>query len=214
MVLGSSVPPIVDVEPIAALAPQILWPTMVLGDRGYVEDDLEFFPEKDSYYERLRMGVGGAMSRAFRSAVRVARERVWLLDEQLLRDDQSRDRVAELFYETGASDLRIVTASKEGAIERAQFLRELEPDLRAHALGTPPRITIYLNFNKSVSGVPEVHDRFAIIDDVLWHCGATIGGLHNQINAMTYGWSALKTRAVDFFEDICKLLKEHDGRAS
>src|SRR5450756_503156 len=139
MVLGSSVPPIVDVEPIAALAPQILWPTMVLGDRGYVEDDLEFFPEKDSYYERLRMGVGGAMSRAFRSAVRVARERVWLLDEQLLRDDQSRDRVAELFYETGASDLRIVTASKEGAIERAQFLRELEPDLRAHALGTPPR---------------------------------------------------------------------------
>jgi hypothetical protein len=214
MVFGSSLPPIVDVAPTVALAPQILWPTMVLGDRGYVEDDLEFFPEKASYYERLKMGIGGAMSRAFRGAVRVARERVWLLDEQLLRDDQSRDWLGELFYETGASDLRIVTASKEGATERAQFLRELEPDLRAHALGTPPQIRIYLNFNKSVSGVPEVHDRFAIIDDVLWHCGATIGGMHNQINAMTYGWSALKTRAVDFFEDICKLLEEHDGRAS
>jgi hypothetical protein len=214
MVLGNSLPPIVDVAPTAALAPRILWPTMVLGDRGYIEDDLEFFPEKASYYERLKLGIGGAMSSAFRSAVRVARQRVWLLDEQLLRDDQSRDRLGELFYETGASDLRIVTASKEGATERAQFLRELEPDLRAHALGTPPRIRIYLNFNKSVSGVPEVHDRFAIIDDVLWHCGATIGGMHNQINAMTYGWSALKTRAVDFFEDVCKLLEEHDGRAS
>jgi hypothetical protein len=214
MVLGNILPPIIETEPTAALAPQILWPTMVLGDRGYVEDDLGFFPDKTSYYERFRLGIGGAMSRAFRSAVRVARQRVWLLDEQLLRDDQSRDRLGELFYETGAWDLRVVTASKEGATERAQFLRELEPDLRARTLGTPTQIGIQLNFNKSVRGVPEVHDRFAIIDDVLWHCGATIGGLHNQINAMTFGWSARKTRSIEFYEDIWKLLAENDGRTS
>lgn len=190
--------PIVETKPATGLAPQILWPTMVLRERGYVEADLEFFPENDSYHERFNRGIGGAMSRAFKDAVRVARERVWLLDEQLLRDDLSYERLGELFYETSAWDLRVVTASKAGALERAEFLRGLEPDLRARALGTPPQIKVYLNFNKAVKGVPEVHDRFAIVDDVLWHCGATIGGLHNQINAMTFGWSAHTTRAVEF----------------
>jgi hypothetical protein len=212
MALGNIISPIVEAEPTPTPKPQILWPTMVLGDQGYIEGDLKWFPEDDSYRERFNRGMGGAVSRAFRDAVRVARQRVWLLDEYLLGDDPSRDQLWDLFYDTGASDIRVVTASNDGADERARSLKELEPALQARAPGPPPQIKIYLNLKKPMKGLPEIHDRFAIIDDVLWHCGATVGGLHHQINAMTFGWSAEGTRAAEFFNRICKLLDQDNGR--
>src|SRR5271163_5023005 len=109
--------------------PEIKWPTMVLGERAYEEGDLNYFPEEDSYRERFKRGIGGAMSRSFREAARVARDRIWLLDEQLLRNDESRDRLAELFYATAAADLRVITAAKEGAVERAKWLKGMAQDL-------------------------------------------------------------------------------------
>ena len=33
-----------------------------------------------------------------------------------------------------------------------------------------------------------VHDRFAIMDGEIWHCGASIGGTHPSLNALTHGW--------------------------
>jgi hypothetical protein len=193
------------IAPVGLSIPRIVWPTMVIGERAYEESDLDWFPEEDSYRERFKRGMGGATSREFRDAVRVARHRLWLLDEQLLRHDESRDRLWDLFYSTGAWDIRVVTASKEGAKERATLLKALEPDLQRGKSGTPPQIQFYLNFSQK-SDMPEIHDRFAVIDDVLWHCGATIGGLHNAINAMTFGWSALDTRAIAFFDRVCGIL--------
>jgi len=190
--------------------PEIKWPTMVLGERAYEEGDLNYFPEEDSYRERFKRGIGGAMSRSFREAARVARDRIWLLDEQLLRNDESRDRLAELFYATAAADLRVITAAKEGAVERAKWLKGMAQDLPIRGSGVPSSIQIFLNFNKQRKDMPEVHDRFAIIDDVLWHCGATIGGLHNAINALTFGWSARDTHADTFFVRVCGILDVDD----
>jgi hypothetical protein len=197
-------------KPVSFPTPQIVWPTMVLGASAYEEDDLNWFPDEDSYRERFRLGIGGAASRAFRESVRLARDRVWLLDEQLLRNDESRNRLWELFYETGAWDIRVVTASKEGALERAASLKGLEQDLQSRRADIPPRIQFFLNLSKPSKDMPEIHDRFAVVDNVLWHCGATIGGLHNAINAMTFGWSAVDTRAIAFFERVCKILGEGD----
>ncbi|CAB3755441.1 hypothetical protein LMG29542_02595 [Paraburkholderia humisilvae] len=45
----------------------------------------------------------------------------------------------------------------------------------------------------------ELHDRFAIVDDELWHFGATVGGCHPSINAFSRGWSATETRAEAYF---------------
>lgn len=205
-----ALPDVTGEAPVGVSVPRIVWPTMVLGERSYEEADLECFPEEHSYREREKLGLGGAMSRVFRNAVRLASDRVWLLDEQLLRDDKSVRLLAQLFGNTGARDIRIVTASKEGAAERAKWLRDLEKDLQESSRGGPPRIQIFLNFNKAI-GVPNVHDRFAVIDNVLWHCGATIGGLHNAINAMTFGWSAHTTHAIDFFNRLCSILeRDHD----
>lgn len=44
-----------------------------------------------------------------------------------------------------------------------------------------------------------VHDRFAIVDDELWHFGSTVGGGHRSVTAVSRGWDAASTRAADFF---------------
>jgi hypothetical protein len=46
-----------------------------------------------------------------------------------------------------------------------------------------------------------MHDRFSIIDNELWHFGATVGGLHHLVNAATRGWNAEAHDAVRFFND-------------
>ena len=109
------------------------------------------------------------------------------------------------------TDIRLATASQGGAIERAEFLRSFERELQRQHL-TPVQIEILLNLRSVRGGVPDIHDRYAIVDDVLWHCGATIGGLHHSINAMSYGWSARDTRAIEFFQRLWKLMKDDNDR--
>jgi hypothetical protein len=210
-------PPIdISVEPprtVERFAPQIIWPTMVLGERGYIEGDLGSFPEEDMFRERRKRGFGGAMSVKFRDAVRLARERVWFVDDYLLDCDESASQLAGLFLRTGAPDIRLATAAQDGTATRASNLKALEVDLRKENLGGPPRrIQILLNLRKEqLRGLPDMHDRFAIIDDVLWHCGATIGGLHRAINAMSFGWSAQETKAIPFFERLWKVMEDDDA---
>jgi hypothetical protein len=55
-----------------------------------------------------------------------------------------------------------------------------------------------------VAPVLDVHDRFAIVDDELWHFGATVGGAHRSVNAFSRGWDAKTTRASEFFEEAWK----------
>jgi hypothetical protein len=198
---------VAEERPVALPSPRIVWPTMVLGESAYESGDLSWFPDEDSYRERYQRGIGGVISPDFRDAVRLAQHRFWVLDAQILRDSASTERLGELFYETGAWDLRVITASKEGAKEKAAWLRSLEAELQINSPDTPPRIKTFLDFSLT-NEMPEIHDRFAIIDDVLWHCGATVGGLHNAINAMTFGWSANTTNAIAFFERLCEILGE------
>jgi hypothetical protein len=202
-------PDVSPVESKAGATPRIVWPTMVLGSSEYKEGDLDWFPEEDSYRMRESRGVGGAMSSVFRGAVRVARTRIWLLDEYLLDDDKSAEKLGELFYETGAWDLKIVTADTVGAKQRAEWLQGLQTDLQTTRRDMPPQIKIYLNYKRA--SIPEIHDRFAVVDDTLWHCGATIGGLHKSINALTFGWSARTTRAIEFFSELFVKLERDDG---
>lgn len=195
-----------DVPAIVSL-PRIVWPTMVLGERSYEEGDLEYFPEEHSYRVREKLGIGGAMSRVFQDAVHFARNRIWLLDQQLLRDDESVRLLVRLFEDTSATDIRIVTASREGAAGRVKWLKDLENELQDRKPDRPPQIKLLLNLNQAPGEAPKIHDRFAVIDDVLWHCGATIGGLHHAINAMTFGWSAYTTHAISFFNQLCRALE-------
>jgi hypothetical protein len=48
------------------------------------------------------------------------------------------------------------------------------------------------------------HDRFVLMDKEIWHCGATIGGMHNSINALTRGWIDNGDFLKNFIENIIK----------
>lgn len=42
----------------------------------------------------------------------------------------------------------------------------------------------------------ELHDRFAIVDQELWHFGSTVGGAYPRFGAATSGWSAAHLNRV------------------
>ena len=46
-----------------------------------------------------------------------------------------------------------------------------------------------------------VHDRFAIMDGEIWHCGASICGMHAALNAVSRGWVDEEDKLMKFFMD-------------
>lgn len=48
-------------------------------------------------------------------------------------------------------------------------------------------------FSITVDAIPdnplyEIHDRFAVLDDEIWHFGGTVGGINPQLTAYSRGW--------------------------
>ena len=64
------------------------------------------------------------------------------------------------------------------------------------------KVTMTIKQTLDKNKPPYIHDRFALIDGELWHCGATVGGLHNGFNAMSRGWSAEEHKFNEFFKEI------------
>ena len=64
------------------------------------------------------------------------------------------------------------------------------------------KIKIYELFKISIWKLPEkdiVHDRFAIMDGEIWHCGASICGMHAALNAVSRGWVDEEDKLMEFF---------------
>lgn len=45
-------------------------------------------------------------------------------------------------------------------------------------------------------GFYELHDRFAIVDDEVWHFGSTVGGGYYRFSAVSRGWSSAELDIV------------------
>lgn len=202
-------PPVLQIEeapppkPASGFVPMLKWPSF---DSSYLRVDLARFPSRDE--ETFRYGVGefGGWSEDFMSAIRSARSRIWLIDGFLLKtDERAASSFTKVFdrvlSQTVAQDIRLLTSNKDGHQEQIGYLRELQDTRRA-----PPRneaFTIEVRFvrgGRSSARLP--HDRFALIDDELWHWGANVGGTHHEINAFSRGWSAHDTLAPEYFERL------------
>ena len=204
-------PPFVDaVAPITRPYPaqRILWPTF----RGYGDgggSDSAAFPSLPAIKARKGARPPEALT-AFVQAARMAQDRILVLDDFLFKpsDDQSRqsryDQILSwLPIGLVANDVRFLTKKHEEPVdqvaiqkqfnERAAVINQRAPH-RAGAVKIEIRFTLGKNFDY-------VHDRFAIIDNELWHFGATVGGLHSLVNAATRGWDADAHDAVRFFND-------------
>lgn len=180
-------------------ANEILW--------GSQEGGQTLFPTPTAAYER-KYSSDPVPLQKFGKAVSDAQERIWIVDEYLLMPDSGKParRIEQILIWLplwlAASDIRLLTKHHQEVDEgdlkkfqqRAQAINnhgarralECSIDVRMH-------LTRDCDF---------VHDRFAIIDDELWHFGGTVGGFHSKVSAASRGWRAADHGAISFFEKI------------
>lgn len=202
-------PPVLQIEkappsrPTHGFVPELKWPSI---DISYSMLDLARFPSLREEIYRYTAGKFGAWSKEFISTVRNAGSRVWLIDGFLLKMDQHAktsffnifDRVLR---QTSAQDIRLLTSNKDGHQEQIRYLYALQNTRRAPPRNEPFTIAVRL-IRGGRSSVRLPHDRFALIDDELWHLGANVGGTHHEISAYSHGWPAYDTGAVEYFERL------------
>jgi hypothetical protein len=188
--------------------PKILWPSIEYG-RGIQSSSSEQFPSEDrikTRYENTTLDqeeknalVVYALDE-FEYAIMEAVERLWIIDSNFdafgvasILDAVSSSHVKQIWILTGAK------AQKEYRNDWLSLLKKARNDRKAkdHTPGD-----IQWKIGLSNEKYPYLHDRFAIVDQELWHFGATVGGGHPSLNAASRGWDADKTGAIAFFKNV------------
>lgn len=160
---------------------------------------------------------------AFWDALQYAVKRIFILDAYFLKPetpsgvDEERlikkrvsvikNKLEEiaLNYPDGLK-IKILTdtpysADKEKEKEmRASFdeVEKLYQELRQQG-STGVELSVCLDITKKFN---YIHDRFAIIDDELWHFGGTVGGFNSKLSVASRGWDATKLNAIEFFNEV------------
>lgn len=180
-------------------AKEILW--------GSQEGGQARFPTLTSAYER-KYSDNPVPLQKFGRAVSDAQERVWIVDEYLLMPDSRKParRIEQILswlpLWLAASDIRLLTKHHQEVDE--DDLKKFQQQAQAinnHAAkrGKECRIEVRMHLTRDCDFV---HDRFAVIDDELWHFGGTVGGFHSKVSAASRGWRAADHDAISFFEEI------------
>lgn len=189
--------------------PQILWPTFP----GYGDDsrgsDSCAFPSLPAIKARQAACPPEALT-AFVEAAWMAQNRILVLDDFLFKPQEGQSRQSRyeqiLFWLPDglvANDIRFLTNAHGNRTEQCEIQKLFNEHVATINQRAPRRAgaaKIEIRFSLG-SKFPYVHDRFAVIDNELWHFGATVGGLHNRVNAATRGWDAEAHKAVRFFDD-------------
>ncbi|HHA1470777.1 TPA: hypothetical protein ACOEAJ_001909 [Enterobacter kobei] len=188
----------------ANFTPQLLIPC----EAPYRDESRHHFPCANAMIAR-REAPNVRLVEEFEKALSTARE-VWIIDRHLFSADGQKpdhnrriNHVVEWFYTEHIKTVKILTGyhSLQKDIEKAfEDLKQVVTEDRSK-LSSP--ITVELSF--TLKDADCIHDRFAIIDNELWHFGATVGGFHRDVNAVSRGWNAEAHDAVQFFETVWKM---------
>lgn len=167
------------------------------------------FPTLDEAWNRKYSGNPVPLLE-FGDAVADAQERVWIVDEYLLMPDSGNpaERINQILtwlpLWLAASDIRLLTKPHR-EVEEADLNRfkQQAQAISNHAARREKecRIEVRTHLTKNCNFI---HDRFAIIDDELWHFGGTAGGFQASVSAVSRGWRAVDHGAISFFEEIWK----------
>lgn len=199
-------PPIVVAMPTQSslrYVPKLRWPSL---DDSCSKIDLDRFPTRSEEQSRHGVGEFGAWSDEFMTTVNRATDRVWMIDGFLLKlDERAKGSFFAVFgsvlSQTQAKSIRLITSNKAGHVDQIEQLRALQDERRA-----PPHnegFTIDVRLVREGRGAARLpHDRFAIVDDELWHWGANVGGTHHEVNAYSRGWPVHDTGAEHYFKRL------------
>lgn len=144
----------------------------------------------------------------FGDAVARSQERIWIVDEYLLMPDSGNptERIDQILawlpLSLAASDIRLLT-KRHREVNEADLnkFQQQAQAINNHAARREKecRIEVRTHLTKNCNFI---HDRFAIIDDELWHFGGTAGGFQSSVSAVSRGWGAVEHGAIRFFEEI------------
>jgi len=168
-----------------------------------------FFPTVKDAYARKHDSDPTPLQE-FCRAVSNAQERIWVVDEYLLMPDNGKgvpskriDQIlAWLPLSLIASDVRLLIKQHQEVEDKdlkrfQQRAQEINDRRVRHSKNCCIDVRTHLTKKCDF-----IHDRFAIIDDELWHFGGTVGGFHSAVSAASRGWSAKDHGASIFFEAI------------
>lgn len=206
MIKPASGPTLASKPPRVPFQNEILW--------GSESGGSPRFPDMQTIYSR-KGALEPMPMLAFSSAVSASVERIWIVDEYFLvppdkaeADSRIRKVLEWLPTYITASDIRILTKDHKqisGGMLRLFEHKQNDINDRRRAGQTRCRIEVC---TRLTARFDHVHDRFAIIDDELWHFGATVGGFHPRVNAASRGWNAETSGAIDFFTLAWEMCKE------
>lgn len=199
-------------------SPQILWPTAVsYGDNVTSGDDSVRFPGLTAIKAR-KSAAEVSMLNAFLKAAGDAQDRIWIIDDYLFKTREGKplqiriDQVLSMFpLSLVANDVKILTNAVENEMDNIKAqLSGLADDINALSKYRKGTATFEVRFTLGTD-FPHIHDRFAVVDDELWHFGATVGGLHDLVNAASRGWRIQDHGALEFFELAWNGDTDHKG---
>ncbi len=153
--------------PIAVLKPKLIW---IWTDSG----------ENSCFWPRNKIGPSEfddpswepIASEEFFEAVTLASERLWIMDPFF--DHKIGLSSIWRALTCGVKDIRIISHEpKPGEWIKARQAKDpINSDIQWK------------------NGFQELHDRFAIVDDEVWHFGSTVGGGYTRFSAASRGWNA------------------------
>lgn len=158
------------------------------------------------FWSNLCMSPGAEV---FWGAFRDARECVYLLDGDLDEQDFAR-----ILYELADMcnthekplGLRIIVISDAKAEFQKIFeaVDEKFPKGMVELLATPA----YRIFDQEAESIDWCHDRFALVDDSVWHFGAKIAGMYKGMNAFSGPWQDINGAFRSFLELVANSARE------
>ena len=145
----------------------------------------------------------------FEKAISTA-QRVWIIDKHLFSEDGKNPshsrrikKVVNWFLTNHIQTIRILTGHHDDQAEIEKEFKELEDFVTDDRAKVDAPLKVEISF--ALKDFDYIHDRFVIIDEELWHFGATVGGFHRDVNAASRGWSADTHKAVQFFDTAWKM---------
>ena len=187
-----------------SVEPQLLWPSIRYGQQ--VENsDVSCFPDMDYIRERYKAPNTDMVLKlvVFEEAVMQAERHILVLDPHF--DKIGANVLGPALEVSQVRDVRLLTRrSAVAQTEREQLRKKLTQYCNMNRVDTS-RVDVRWSATLNNDSFPFLHDRFAIVDEALWHFGSTVGGGHPGLTAASGPWSANKTRAEEFFEECWRV---------
>ncbi|WP_201591401.1 hypothetical protein [Psychrobacter fozii] len=139
---------------------------------------------------------------SFTQSLRHASERVWILDtymnKNLSNNGVFESLLKSIIINSSTLDVRFYLKSKVNESEIKGLIDFSNDEIREQR-GSNVATNIVCGFYDDLS---YLHDRFAIIDNILWHFGSDVGASLPSLHATSYGWNVDKLNIINFFEEL------------